>query len=72
MPLDGDGAGATLPLAAALLGPGQPQVVSHDVQQTSPGIDVERLLASVDPEADLHHPSPLDMAVQIASGLTGS
>src|SRR5262249_24011839 len=54
--VDEHGAGAAPPLAAAVLGPGQIEVVAQDAQQAPVGLRVDAAPGSVDPQlADNRH-----------------
>src|SRR5690606_5866392 len=50
--VDEHGAGTTLPLAAAFLGPGQPEVDPEDVEQSTPRRARALARLAVDPEAN--------------------
>src|SRR5690606_13390954 len=62
-----------LPLAAALLGAGQPEVLAQDVEQPLPRRDLDLRRAAVDLEPDDHFTPPAwRTAASITSGRIGS
>jgi hypothetical protein len=52
--LEQDGAGATLPVVAALLRAGDREVLAQEVEQRGARVDGDPMLAAVDLERDLH------------------
>src|SRR5213078_914267 len=67
-----DRARAALALAAALLGPGQPQVLAQHVEQPLPRRGLDRAPLAVDLERELHGSLQRGRVAAIASGEIGS
>jgi len=53
LPVDDDGTGAALPLIAALLRTGEPQMLAQGIEQCRPRVEIEGIRTPVDREIDV-------------------